>query len=271
LHGRDSGEFIWSRLLRLRLAEIDLGMAISMKRLKLFSIFMRSLTIQVSFNFWRMQNLGFVFAMLPLIRWRGGEQTRIAASLTRHLQMFNTHPYLVCSVIGSVVRIEEEASTPDAAEDLKKALMGPYAAIGDSFFWGALRTFSAVGAVIMALTGTLLAPLAFLLLYTPAHLWVRVKGFLEGYRRGRNGIEFIRALDLPREAVRVRFLSLLLIGVLAAIAVDTTCCSWTFPHAIPGRAAGFVLLLLCFAGVRRGISSVKILYGMTLLCMVLSI
>jgi PTS system mannose-specific IID component len=218
-----------------------------------------------------MQNLGFAFAMFPLIAEQRKGRNEMEVFLARHLQMFNTHPYLVSSVIGSVARIEEDASVPGSAEDLKKALMGPYAAIGDSFFWGALRPFSAVGAVTLALAGTLLAPLAFLLLYTPAHLWVRVKGFLEGYRCGRNGIDFIRALDLPKESVKIRYLLLILIGLLAAAAVDTAGRSWNFQPEMTDGAVGFVLLLLVFAGVRLGISSVKILYGISLLCMALSI
>jgi PTS system mannose-specific IID component len=246
-------------------------MAVLMKRSTLFSIFIRSLTIQVSFNFRRMQNLGFAFAMFPLIAQQRKDRSETEDFLARHLQMFNTHPYLVSSVIGSVARIEEEAYATGAAEDLKKALMGPYAAIGDSFFWGALRSFSAVGAVILALAGTLLAPLAFLLLYTPSQLWVRVKGFLEGYRYGRHGIDFIRALDLPKESVRLRHLMLVLIGFLAAVAVDTTCRSWSFLPGMPGVAVGFVILLLVFTGIRLGISSVKILYGISFLCMMLSI
>jgi len=242
-----------------------------MKRATLFSIFLRSLTIQVSFDFRRMQSLGFAFAMFPLITEQRKDRRQTEVFLARHLQMFNTHPYLVSSVIGSVTRIEEEACSPGLAEDLKKVLMGPYAAIGDAFFWGALRSFSAVGAVILALAGTLLAPLAFLLLYTPAQLWVRVKGFLEGYRCGRNGIDFIRALDLPKESLKIRYLLLILIGLLAAAAVDTTSRSWNFSPEMPGGAVGLVLLLLVFAGVRLGISSVKIFYGMSLLCMALSI
>jgi mannose/fructose/N-acetylgalactosamine-specific phosphotransferase system component IID len=236
----------------------------------LFGIFLRSLTIQVSFNFWRMQNLGFAFAMLPLIRRQEGDRIRIAASLARHLQMINTHPYLVAPVIGAVARIEEEGRATEAV-DLKEALMGPYAAIGDSFFWGALRSFSAVGAVIVAFTGTFPAPLAFLLLYSPAHLWVRGKGFLEGYRQGKSGINFIRELDLPGAAAKVRFLSLILIGVLAAVAMDMACRPWSLLPEIPARAAALILLILIFLGVRRGISPVRVLYGMTLLSMVLSI
>jgi mannose PTS system EIID component len=240
-----------------------------MKRSTLLGIFLRSLTIQVSFNFWRMQNLGFAFAMLPMIRQQDGDRMRITASLAGHLQMFNTHPYLVAPVIGAVVRLEREGRTPEAV-DLKKALMGPYAAIGDSFFWGSLRSFSAVGAVIVAFTGLLAAPLAFLLLYSPFHFWVRGKGFIEGYRRGKSGIDFIRGLDLPGAAARIRFLSLILIGVLAAMAVEMACRPADFLPEIPTRAAAFGLLILFFLGVHKEISPVKILYGVTLLCMVIS-
>lgn len=242
-----------------------------MKRSTLLGIFFRSLTIQVSFNFWRMQNLGFAFAMLPLIRHREGDQVRVAAFLSSHLQMFNTHPYLASPVIGSVTGIEEDGGVPETVEDLKKVLMGPYAAIGDSFFWGALRSFSAVGAVIVAFTGSLTAPLAFLLLYTPAQLWVRGMGFLEGYHRRRNGIDFIRGLDLPGAAGKIRLLLPILIGVLAAVAVEMTCRlpQHVLPE-IPLRAAAAVFLILTFLGVRKGISQVKILYGMAIICMVIS-
>jgi mannose PTS system EIID component len=236
----------------------------------LFGIFLRSLTIQVSFNFWRMQNLGFAFAMLPLVHRQDGDPVRIAASLARQLQMINTHPYMAAPVIGAVARIEEEGPATEVV-DLKEALMGPYAAIGDSFFWGALRPFSAVGAVIVAFTGTFPAPLAFLLLYSPAHLWIRGMGFLEGYRRGKNGIHFIRGLDLPGAVARIRFLSLILIGVLAAVAVEMACRPWNLLPVIPARSAALILLVLIFLGVRKGISAVQVLYGMTLLSMVLSI
>ena len=232
-------------------------------------MFLRSLTIQASFNFTRMQSLGFAFALLPLTRRECDPRTTHGVA-ERHLQMFNTHPYLTALVIGAVARIEEEGDTT-AADHLKKAVMGPYAAIGDPFFWGALRPFSAVVAVILALKGFLLAPLAFLLLYDPAHAWVRGKGFIEGYRLGKGSIEFIRGMNLPAVTGRIRFLSLILIGILAAMAAEMAFHSWTFLPEIPVKAVALGLTILCFMGVRRGISPVRILYGVTLLCMALSI
>ena len=236
----------------------------------LLSIFLRSLTIQVSFNFWRMQNLGFAFAMLPLIRRQDGDRVRTAAALERHLQMVNTHPYMAAPMIGAVARMEEEGRIAEAS-DLKAALMGPYAAIGDAFFWGALRTFSAVAAVIVAFAGSVAAPFAFLLLFSPAHLWVRGKGFLEGYRQGKDGIHFIRGLNLPGAAARVRYLSLILIGIWAAIAMDMAVRPWSLLPFVPATAAASILLVLIFLGIRKGVSPVQVLYGTTFLSMVMSI
>jgi len=232
-------------------------------------MFLRSLTIQASFTSARMQSLGFAFAMLPLSR-REGDPQRLAESLKRHLQMFNTHPYLAAPVIGAVARIEEEGDSA-AADHLKKVLMGPYAAIGDPFFWGALRPLSAVVAVILALQGSLLAPLAFVMLYDPTHAWISGKGFIEGYRLGKRSIEFIRGLNLPAVTGRIRYMSLMLIGILAAEAADAASHSWNFPSEISANAVALALVVICFMGVRRGISPMMILYGATLLCVALSI
>lgn len=253
----------------IRFSGDNAGGARLMKRSLQLNIFLRSLTIQASFNFWRMQNLGFVFAMLPLFRLGKGDQ-RGPAELARHLRMFNSHPYLAAPIIGAAAKLEEE-NEGEEADRLKNALMGPYAAIGDPFFWGALRTFSAAAAVILALQGHLAAPLAFLLLYTPAHLWIRGKGFWEGCRRGKEGIDFIRDQDLPRLGAKIRALSLIPVGVLAAAAADTARFFLTSPAEIPVKAAALVLVLLCLLGIRRGISRVGILYGTALLCMAMSI
>jgi PTS system mannose-specific IID component len=241
-----------------------------MNRAMLTGIFLRSLTVQASFNFWRMQNLGFAFALIPLIKRYGNDPIKAGEMVAGQMQMFNTHPYMVAPVIGSVVRLGEEGRLQEVAE-LKKVLMGPYAAIGDSFFWGALRSFTALWAVIAGFAGVLPALAACLLLYLPAQIWVRAMGFWEGYRRGRNGIDFIRRLDLPGLAGKIRHGSLILIGVLAALNVHAAGSAWPEVPAIPAAVGATAILFLFLIALRRGISAVTLLYGTGLLCMVLTI
>jgi len=198
----------------------------------------------------------------------------IEGMLTRHLQMFNTHPYLSSSIIGSVVRMEEDRRPEEGASSIvavKQSLMGPYAAIGDTFFWGALRPCAGIFAVILAWLGWLFAPLVFFLIYIPVHLWIRIRGFLEGYRRGKQGIEFIRRIDLLRIAIRVRWLSL--VGLAG-------CGLWLLRNGYTAKIGiswialslgALAVILLCWWLVKKGISQVYILYGAVILLMVISL
>jgi mannose PTS system EIID component len=246
-----------------------------MQQADLFKLFIRSLFIQASLNFRGMQNLGFAFAMVPVARLYAHDKKRAADLLTRHLQSFNTHPYLAGSIIGSVVHIEERLDgESDAAEanTLKNVLMGPYAAIGDSFFWGALKPFAAIFGVLVAVQGFLLAPVIFLLLYTPPHVWIRVKGFLEGYRKGKQGIDFIRMLDMPGIARKLRFISLIVLGILAAMVSETMCRSLTsLGRDIPLKLAALIVTIVLYQLIRKGVPTLGILYGMFILFCVISL
>jgi PTS system mannose-specific IID component len=235
------------------------------KKWTLIKIFLRSFFIHAALNFRRMQNLGFALAIIPLIReWRLQEKDS-KLMLTRHLQMYNSHPYFSAPLIGSVVRLEEESSGKGDASGviaLKQGLMGPYAAIGDIFFWSALRPFAAIVAVYLALMGFMIAPLAFLVIYTPAHFWLRAKGFIEGYRRGKQGIEFIRAMDLPRVSVKLRWLSLLTLIVLAIWLTY----GWYWPFiadtsGIIVKSAALAFILPSFFLIKKGVSQIHIIYG----------
>lgn len=219
-----------------------------------------------------MQNLGFAFALLPLIRERSSSPKDLEEILSRHLQMFNTHPYLSAPLLGSIVRMEEDRSAGGDASSIvavKQSLMGPYAAIGDTFFWGALRPCAGILAAAVAWLDLIYAPFVFVLIFAPTHLWVRSKGFAEGYRRGKQGIEFIRRIDLPRIAVRVRWLS------LAALAA---CGFWLLPNGYAGvlihswiilALVALAVILLCWLLIKKGVSQVYILYGAVLLMMTL--
>jgi PTS system mannose-specific IID component len=211
-----------------------------------------------------MQNLGFAMAIIPLIReWRLQKKDS-ETIMTRHLQMFNTHPYFSAPVIGSIVRLEEEHSGKGEALDIlaiKKSLMASYAAIGDIFFWGAFRPFASIIAVILAYMGLIIAPVAFLLVYTPVHFWIRLKGFIEGYREGKRGFEFIRSLDLPSVTIKIRWLSLV---ILAGSVIWLSCYGgWPFIKTfdIIIKLTALAVVLLCLILIKKGLSQVYIIYG----------
>jgi PTS system mannose-specific IID component len=234
-----------------------------MKRSELVQIFLRSLTIQASLNYRRMQNLGFAFALMPLARREGLGSEERSALLSRHLQVFNTHPYLSPSIVGSVTRVEEEGNRAGVgAGQVKTTLMGPYAALGDAFFGGSVRPCVAIVSVALALAGWVWAPLLFLALFTPAHLWIRIRGFIQGYRLGTEGYRYVQGLNLPTATQRIRWFSLILTGIFGAWwTISVTSLQKEGAAVLYEGPAVLVLILLCLWAIRRGISRLLILYG----------
>lgn len=218
-----------------------------------------------------MQSVGFAYSLIPLVRSER-DRGRIAGMLERHLRPFSSHPYLTGAIIGSVTRLEEESGgDPDCPEATrrKEALMAPYAALGDPFFWGGLRPFSSVAGVILALGGLIIAPLFFLLAYNPIHLWIRLKGFTEGYRDGKGGIGFLGRMALPYKTTAFKWGTSFLLALLGAVFVESL-----FPSAdLAWGLALFgtlALVLVCLWLVIRGVSSLAVLYGAALLFVVIA-
>jgi PTS system mannose-specific IID component len=220
-----------------------------------------------------MQNLGFAYAIIPLLREKKLSGKDEAELLTRHLQMFNTHPYLSTPLIGSIIRMEEGRQSGEDASSIimvKQSLMGPYAAIGDTFFWGALRPCAGIFAVALAWMGWILAPLAFMMIYMPVHIWVRAKGFIEGYRQGKQGIEFVRRIDLPRIASRVRWLSLIVLAGFGACILQGGYSTFTGMSRLVVPAAALAIILICWLLIKKGVSQVYLLYGAAVLFLIFS-
>jgi PTS system mannose-specific IID component len=214
-----------------------------------------------------MQNLGFAFAILPLARRMGKDEKSTSTFLVRHLEYFNTHPYLSGAVLGSVIALEADNGHHDQSRDtsrLKKSLMGPYAAIGDSFFWGSLRPLAGITAAAITYKGYAWGPFVLLLLFDPLHFWIRLKGFIEGYRHGWQGIAYIQSWDLPRLSRFIRW------GTMLCLAVAAVCLGREIANAYPlllrqpiAGIAVLVVTLLSFLAIERGLSPLAILYILT--------
>jgi len=221
-----------------------------------------------------MQNLGFVFAIMPLARREGRTSTDITSFLQRHLQLFNTHPYLSAAVLGSVVSIEE-TEAPDQNGSLiiqlKKTLTGPYAAIGDTFFWGTLRPFAAVVAVALGLMDIPWAPIVFIVLYDSFHLRIRWKGFLESYRLGHQGFQYVQALNLHALNPKIRWLSVTGLALFLACwlqaARPADMSGW---DGIMIASAVLLLVVVCNWAIRKRISPLILLYLLAMVFFLIS-
>ncbi|MCE1848661.1 PTS system mannose/fructose/sorbose family transporter subunit IID, partial [Enterobacter hormaechei] len=89
--------------------------------------------------------LGFCFYMVPALRRLYPANTdEIKQALKRHLEFFNTHPYVVAPVLGVTLAMEEQRANGATIDDgaingIKVGLMGPLAGVGDPIFWGTVR------------------------------------------------------------------------------------------------------------------------------------
>ena len=232
-------------------------------------VFLRSFLINAAWNFPKMQNIGFVYALTPLVDALG---ERGKALLLRHTDVFSTHPCMASLIIGSVARLEAREDADGAgALHQKQALMGPYAAMGDPFFWGALMPVSAVVAVIVALWGSIAAPIVFLVLYDSVHLWIRTRGFIAGWRNGAGALEFLRRLALPDKTHRLKWCSVVMLAFLAG---SPFICYQSVYFILPDIVQGFLILAVIFLVLflrSRRISSLAILYAASILFFVVAL
>lgn len=209
---------------------------IEKKQLK--SVFWRSFALQGAFNYERMQNVGYMYAMLPVIKKLYRNKEDQAAAITRHLEIFNTTPAVVPTIMGISAAMEEEnANNPafdvQSINAVKASLMGPLAGIGDSIFWGTVRIIAAGIGVSIAKDGNLFGQLLFLVLYNLPNILVRIFGLKLGYQVGVNSLDRIQKEGLMDKIMAVAtIVGLCVVGGMVATMLNiTTPLKWNISGA----------------------------------------
>ena len=186
----------------------------------LANVFRRALFIQAAWNPRGMQNLGFASAMAPALDELYPDRPARIAAARRHLELFNCHPYAAAAIVGGAVRLEEEVASGAAkAGDVslfKSSLAFPFAALGDGFFWLALRPATALlAALCQPFVGLWCVPL-FLVIYDSVHLAVRGWLFAVGYHRAAGIIEILSHAHIPSATRALKATAAVLAGCVAA-------------------------------------------------------
>jgi PTS system mannose-specific IID component len=244
----------------------------------LLRVFWRSLLIQASWSYDGMQSLGFSYALLPVLKKLYPDRAEFEARLRLHMEYFNTQPYLASFILGAVVRLEEEraagcTSVPaiDAA-GLKAALMAPLGALGDSFFWGALKPLAAVIAVALVMAGVWWAPILFLVLYNLWHVGLRLSVLFWGYHSRGDAMALMERYSFTKMARLFKAISLSVLGgILAGIS------GWR-PEFAPGlplpgtvlAVAALTSTMVLVSVLRRGGSPIKLMLGLAVFCLALA-
>lgn len=152
-------------------------------------IFWRSWTLFGSFNMVKMQGYGFSQAMQPAIErfYKDKEDKRKA--LVRSSTFFNCTYETAPFIMGLNAAMEKANSEHsdfdvDSINAVKASLMGPLSGIGDSIFWGTVRLIAASIGIPLAMKGSLLGPLLFLLIYHIPSIITRYQLTYIGYTTG---------------------------------------------------------------------------------------
>ena len=153
------------------------------------SVMLRSQFLQGSWNYERMQNGGWAYSLIPALKKLYPNKDDASAALKRHLEFFNTHPYIAAPILGVTLALEEErangAQIDDAAiQGVKVGMMGPLAGIGDPVFWFTVRPILGAIAASLATGGSVIAPLFFFFVWNivrAAFLWYTQEF---GYQKG---------------------------------------------------------------------------------------
>ena len=182
-------------------------------------VWWRSTFIQGSWNYERMQNGGWAYTLVPALKRLYHTKEDRAAALKRHLEFFNTHPYLASPIIGVTMALEEERANGAPIDDkaiqgVKVGMMGPLAGVGDPVFWFTVKPIIGALAASLAMAGNIMGPILYFVLWNAirmAFLWYTQE---LGYKAGSKITEDLSGGLLQEVTKGATILGMFILGSL---------------------------------------------------------
>ena len=157
------------------------------------SMVFRSLNLQASFNYQRMQAAGWLYCILPGLIKIHEDKEDLKTSMQHNLEFFNTHPFLITFVMGIILSLEQQKADINTIRAVRVAAMGPLGGIGDAIFWFTLVPITAGITANMAIQGSIAGPILFLLIFNVVQFAVRFFLMHWSYGLGTKAIELLTA------------------------------------------------------------------------------
>lgn len=190
-------------------------------------VFNRHQLLQGSWNYERMQNGGWCYSIIPAIKKLYKSKEDRSAALKRHMEFYNTHPYLSSPVMGVTLAMEEERANGTEIEDkainsVKVGMMGPLAGVGDPVFWFTARPIIGALGASMALSGNPLGPIIFFVVWNLMRMVFEWKTQEFGYKVGNEITKDLSGGLLGKITLLASIIGMFIIGALVQRWVNIT-------------------------------------------------
>lgn len=185
----------------------------------------RSWALMSSFNYERMQALGFLYAIMrPLRKIYQNDDEGLREAMRRHMAAFNMTCAPSTFVMGIALAMEEmyvkdKSLDTSGVNAIKVSLMGPLSGIGDTFFWGIIRIIACSLGVGFAAQGNPLAPFLLLIAFNVPNYIVRVLGAKLGYHQGSTLIQNLEKTGHMKLVTHCA-------GIIGAVSIGTMIAMW---------------------------------------------
>ncbi|MDE9453342.1 PTS system mannose/fructose/sorbose family transporter subunit IID [Xenorhabdus bovienii] len=231
---------------------------------------LRSLLLQASFNYERMQAGGWLYTLIPALRKLHKNPGDLANSMKMHMEFINVHPFDVTFLSGLVLAMERSKEKISTIRAVKIALMGPLGGIGDALFWLTLLPICAGIGASLALQNSIFGPIVFLLMFNTVHFTLRFGLAHYGYRAGTTAITMLKT-HTKNISHAASIVGMTVIGALVAsyvhlstplvmkageakVALQTDVLDKLIPNLLP-----LCFTLLVYWLMKRGFSPVKLI------------
>ncbi|MHB1354823.1 MAG: PTS system mannose/fructose/sorbose family transporter subunit IID [Anaerolineae bacterium] len=146
-----------------------------------------------SYNYERMQGIGFAHSMAPILLRLYPDQQERAQALDRHMAYYNCEPNLGALVNGTVIALEEVRAghgelSGEAIHATKIGMMGAVSGVGDSLIQGTFIPLALMLGIGLTQQSGLIGPVVYSVLVAAVIWGIGAFSFILGYYGGQAAI-----------------------------------------------------------------------------------
>jgi len=243
---------------------------------------------QSCYNYERMQGVGFLHAMTPIIKklYKNDlEETKSA--MRRSSEFFNTENATGSCVIGLVAAMEEQKAggakiDDEAFTSIKTGLMGPLAGVGDTLWQSVMIPMMLILFIGLAKDGSVIAPVLYCVSFYAVYYGFGYWLLKLGYNKGSEAILSLMESGVINKVINAAsILGLAVLGGLvssyvslklavtfsssadAVISIQTNFLDAILPGLLP-----LLLTLGCYKLAKKGVKPYVIMLGIVALAVV---